>query len=478
MPAHDLFLRKRALRAWALFACGLAFAAMAWAAAEAPLKPDSASVGGTRVEDGALALRVALSHAVYNQATPRTLALKVDLVSPAAPPADRPPLNLALILDRSGSMAEDKKFAYTVEAARAVIENLSERDIVSLIAYNDRALVLSPAGKVVNKAFLFHRLDDISPEGPTDLSAGLLEGIAQVNSKSAEGQIKHVLLLTDGLANRGVTSDGAIRKIVEKAKAKGVGVSTLGCGTEFNEKLLTAMATAGGGRYTYVRSAEQLPTAFQQELGGLLEVVAQNVRLELTVTQGGLIREVHGQLLERPVPAHEMNIGNWRAGERGVLIAELTPSQFKPDAAIEVAVKLTFDDPQTSERVQRVSSARASFASAVSAQSSRENQEVVLYCAVMDALDSAVEGLEGFDQERYGQARKQFDQRYNQARTFALANRNQDLLNQTFLLKHFMEELEAARAEGKIHDHTALKAKFDKESDYRRYLLFHHKAPR
>lgn len=93
-------------------------------------------------------------------------------------------------------------------------------------------------------------------------------------------------------------------------------------------------------------------------------------------------------------------------------------------------------------------------------------------------MDSAVEGVEGFDQERYGRARKQFDQRYEQARKFALANRNQDLLNQTFLLKHFMEELEVSRSQGKIHDHAELKTKFQKESDYRRYLLFHHREPR
>ena len=263
--------------------------------------PDKSAQPAVSAEGGALTLRAAVSHSSYSQSTPAPLLLKVDYASPAAPPTNRPPLNIALVLDRSSSMAEDKKFAYTMEAAREVIENLSDRDIISIVAFNERVLVLSPAGRVVNKPFLYHRLDDIVPEGFTDISAGLLEGLAQVNSQSGEGQVKQVLLLTDGQANRGVTDPSALRKTVEKARAKGVGLSTLGCGTNYNEKLLTAMAEAGGGRYTYVRSPEQIPDAFKEELRGLLEVVAQNARLEITVEQG-MITKVFGQLWEQPRP--------------------------------------------------------------------------------------------------------------------------------------------------------------------------------
>ena len=141
MQPPDRFRRLRTIARWALFGSGVMVASLRLAAAVPAAKSNVVPAQTPRVEDGVLALRVALSHAAYNQAAPRTLTLKVDLLSSAAPPTDRPPLNLALVLDRSGSMAEDKKFAYTIEAARAVIENLSERDIVSLVAYNERALV-------------------------------------------------------------------------------------------------------------------------------------------------------------------------------------------------------------------------------------------------------------------------------------------------------------------------------------------------
>ena len=163
-------------------------------------------------------------------------------------PKDRRPLNLALVFDRSGSMAEDKKFPFAMQAARLVVENLADRDVISLIVFNDRAAVLAPAGRAVNKDFLHYRLGQFDPQGYTILSAGLLEAFAQIDSESTAEQLNRVIVLTDGLANRGVTDPEKLRNLVATARARGIGVSTLGYGTEFDEKLLTDLATAGGGR--------------------------------------------------------------------------------------------------------------------------------------------------------------------------------------------------------------------------------------
>lgn len=374
-------------------------------------------------------------------------------------------------------MAEDKKFAYTINAAREVIANLSDRDTISLIVFNERVLVLSPAGRAVNKQFLFHRLEEIAPEGYTDLSAGLLEGIAQVNSQAADGQIKQVLLLTDGKANRGVTGVASLHKTVEKARDKGVNLSTLGCGTDYDEKLLTAMADAGGGRYTYVRSPEQIPDAFKEELRGLLEVTAQNARLEIAVEQGA-ITKVFGQVWDNPpVSSHQINIGNLRAGERGIVLLALKLANHQPDATLRVTAKLTFDDPQAGERVVRAASAQAGFAPDAS-QTAEVNEEVQIYGGLLGALEAATEGGEGYDRQRYQQALMGFAQWQGRARDFARSTRNQELLNYTFLLKHLLQEMEAAEAQGRMHEHAEAREKLKKEGDYQRYLLFHHREPR
>lgn len=205
-------------------------------------------------QDGSVALQATPGRTPDGQ----RLLLKVDYAATTPARADRQPLNIALVFDSSASMADARKLRYTIDAARMVIENLTDRDSVALVAFNDRATVLSGAGRVVNKPFLYHRLAEITPQSLTNLSAGLLEGIAQVDAVSTEGQVRQVLLLTDGRANRGETKPAALRHIVQEAKARGIGLSTFGVGSDFNESLIADMAAAGGGRYTYVKSPEQI----------------------------------------------------------------------------------------------------------------------------------------------------------------------------------------------------------------------------
>jgi hypothetical protein len=265
----------------------------------------------------------------------------------------------------------------------------------------------------------------------------------------------------------------ALRKIVEAAHAKGVGVSTLACGTDFDEKLLTDMATVGGGRYTYVKSSEQLPAAFKEELRGLLEVVAQNVRLDVVVKQGGTISKVYGQPLQQSAPSYQLQIGNLRAGERGSVMLALKPADFRPGATLEVTAKLTYDATETGERLVRTTAARAAFAAADSDVKVEANEEVVLCGAAMDAMDLAVTALQNFDLDRYTRARTSFDQSHERVRQYALAHRNQDLLNEAFLLKHFMDELQAIRGPGTPTLSDA-PSQLEKQSDYQNYQLLHH----
>ncbi len=416
--------------------------------------------------DGAVILRISWGRAADRHSGSPGLLLKVDYAANTAVRSDRPPLNIALVLDSSASMAEERKLVYTIDAARWVIENLSDRDSVAIVAFNDRATVLSGAGRVVNKPFLYHRLDEIAPQNFTNLSAGLLEGIAQVDSRNAEGQVRQVFLLTDGRANRGEIRPSALRKIVQEARARGIGVSTFGVGGDFNESLITDMATAGGGRYTYVKSPEQIPTAFQEELHGLLQVVAQNSSLVVAVT-GGAITKVYGQLRDEASAVSTLVIGDLRATESGFFLAELRPTGADP--AMRAQVRLVYDDPQTAKRVSQVIDTNAR-------RDDRPDEgSVAMLASILDAVESADAAVQGFDIDRYRQAQATFDQLYRRARELALRDQDQALLNQTFVLKHFMGELAAEDQEGLLHGHREAQEKLKKESHYLRYLLTHHR---
>lgn len=422
-------------------------------------------------------LHAAFSHAGYTNGMPHPLLLKIDYsVSGPSGQSERPPLNIALVLDRSGSMAEMRKLPFTLEAAREVIQNMSERDVLSIVAFSNKAVVLSPAGRVVNKAFLLHRLEEVAPGGYTDISAGLLEGIAQIDSQYADGQVQHVFVLTDGIANRGITAPEGLSKVVAKAHARGIGVSTFGCGTEFNEKRLAEMANAGGGRYTYVKEPEQIPTAFVEELHGLLQVAAQNATIDVNVG-GGQITKIYGQLIQGPVASYKFDIGNLRAGERGTIVMEVTPARFEDGTVVESELRFSCDNPQAASRFMQIIKTHASFAAKGDAAQLGENDEVILYGNVLGALEQAEQAAKGLDAERARQAHASFEQLYEQAHQSALAANDQELLNDTFLLKHFMEELAAAEKETLLHNHKAVRAKLTKQGHYEEYLLKHHRLP-
>lgn len=414
-----------------------------------------------------ITLRLLLSRSACRNTPTPCLFLKVEYAAQERTPRDRPPLNIALVLDSSASMAEERKLPYTLEAARMVIENAADSDILALVAFNNQAIVLSGAGRVVNKPFLLHRLDEIAPDNYTNLSAGLLEGIAQVSANSAAVQVKHVLLLTDGQANRGETSSAALRHIAQQAKRRGIGVSTFGVGSDFNEKLLADVATGGGGRYVYVGTPEEIPTAFQNELHGLLEVVAQNAVIEIAVLSAEIGR-VYGQLLDEPTSLHKLVIGDLRATERGFILAELKSSTPDGTASLQADVRLVFDAPEAGARLSREASVRGP------ASSAPEDRGVALLSATLEALETADLAAQGLDVERYRVAKVSFERLYAEARGFAMRNRDQELLNQTFVLKHFMEELTAAENEGLLHGHQAARSRLQKESHYLRYLLTHH----
>lgn len=432
-------------------------------------KPDAEVVAG------AVTMRAALSHSFYSRSVPDRLILKIDLSAATGQPRKRRRLNLALVFDRSGSMADEHKFRHAMQAANIVFENLSEHDIVSLIAFNEKPVVLSPAGRAVNKDFLRYRLNQFRPSGNTNLSAALLEAFAQIDSKSADGQLKRVIVLTDGMANRGVTDPEKLRKLVAAAHARGIGVSTLGCGTEFSEEVLTNLAKAGGGRYTYVRSGEQIPGAVAAELDGLLDVVAQNAKVEIRAASGADITRVYGRPIANPVPFYTFELGDIRDGERGSILVELAPNSFEDDSMVRVDVTMTLDSPETGTRDQYTIRSEATFSKSADRARKSENENVLVYVNVLDAMEKADQALQGLDLDRFKEARVLFTQSYEAAHRRAIDTRDQQLLNQTFLLRHFMAELSAASNSALMHDHDEARRQLKKDADYRRYLMEHHR---
>ena len=195
----------------------------------------------------------------------------------------RVPLNISLVLDRSGSMSGNK-IAYAKKAAGFVIEQLSNEDIVSIVNYDDKVEITIPSEPVKNKELIKKKIDELFDRGTTNLTGGMLEGYTQVKSTRKEGYVNRVLLLTDGLANQGITDPAQMKKIVEKKYTEeGIALSTFGLGADYNEDLLTMLAEIGRANYYFIDNPDKIPTIFASELKGLLSVVAQNAWVEVKI---------------------------------------------------------------------------------------------------------------------------------------------------------------------------------------------------
>jgi Ca-activated chloride channel family protein len=225
----------------------------------------------------------------------------LDVLVRILPPAQdklikRPPLNLGLILDRSGSMAGSNKIEFTRQAAIYTVEQLLPSDRVSVTVFDNTVETIVPNTKAVNKASIIQLLKQIQPGGSTALHTALMEGCRQVNQFKLRDGLNRVMLLSDGLANVGETNADAIASDVKRWSQQGIGSTALGVGTDYNEDLLEAIALSGDGNYYYIETPAQIESMFQTELHGLVGTVGTKVSLGVEPASGVTVVDVLNDL--------------------------------------------------------------------------------------------------------------------------------------------------------------------------------------
>lgn len=206
----------------------------------------------------------------------------------------RAPLNLTVVIDHSGSMSGDK-ILYAKKAAKYVVDKLSETDFLSIVMYDSQVSVVWPSQAVKDKEKIKKLIDGITDNSGTNLGGGLLEGYVQTKKSFKADYVNRVLLMSDGLANEGITSQDALQKIAkENCQEYKISLSTFGIGLDFNENLMTGIAEHGCGRYYFIDDPEHIPTIFEQELNGLLNLVASDVKLKVKIPKGMNLEKVFG----------------------------------------------------------------------------------------------------------------------------------------------------------------------------------------
>lgn len=219
-------------------------------------------------------------------------AVEIDVLvrvqAPDQPPAgrgQRAPLHLALVLDRSGSM-HGRPLEEAKRCAIEVVERLSPRDRVAVVAYDDEVVVHHAAAPVTDLGRLRRAIAAIHCGGSTALHAGWVAGAQQLLPWVRSGALSRVLLLSDGQANQGLTDPATIAGEAAELAALGVTSSTYGLGHHFNEELMTALAQAGEGNARYGETADDLREPFLTELALLDALWAKRVSLRVTPAPG------------------------------------------------------------------------------------------------------------------------------------------------------------------------------------------------
>lgn len=248
----------------------------------------------------------------------------------------RAPLNLAFVLDRSGSMGGGKLEAVK-RAARDLILRLHPDDRVSVVAFDDRVDTVARAGRADDQAGLIRSLMALEPGGSTNLSGGWLQGRALVHEGLASDGVNRVILLTDGLANQGVTDPAVLRRLCGEALESRVSTTTVGVGAGYDEDLLADLAEAGGGATYYIERLDQTAGIFEEELEGLLSIAAQNLTVRIRARDAVSLATVHHTYPSTVEPDDTLALflGDLHAREPSEVLADFVVErgQGTPDGA-------------------------------------------------------------------------------------------------------------------------------------------------
>jgi Ca-activated chloride channel family protein len=211
--------------------------------------------------------------------------------------AGRAPLNLCLVLDRSGSM-EGAPFEFAKQACAYLVDQLTEQDVLSIVTFSDTVDVVMPPRKIVNKQLVKDHIMRLTVGDTTNIYDALVVGTQQATSVNLPGYQTHLILLTDGEPTVGIKDFSTIVSAAARAKEFGFHITALGFGPDYNEELLAGIARRSGGKYYYINQPQRIPEVFQQELVRLMTVVARNPKLEVHLARWVQVRQAFGGELQ------------------------------------------------------------------------------------------------------------------------------------------------------------------------------------
>jgi Ca-activated chloride channel homolog len=320
---------------------------------------------------------------------------------------NKPPLNISLVIDRSGSMDGDK-LNYAKKAVDFVIDNVSADDTLSIVQYDNIVEVVSESAKVQHKSLLHQKVKQITSRSATNLSGGMLEGYSQVAKTKQNGFVNRVLLLSDGLANVGITDPTTLQQMVQKKfREEGIALSTFGVGADFDEKLMTNLSEYGGANYYFIEKPDLIPQIFAKELEGLLAVIAQNTQLQITFPAEMLsCQKVYGYPYTVQRNTIAVNFNDVFSGEKKAILAKFEVKK-SIENGLQFSTKLTYDDvAETLGKVTHEEQINVQMTVSSEMQKMGLNHEVISNIALFESNEWLEQATDEADKRDFDKAKE------------------------------------------------------------------------
>ena len=262
------------------------------------------------------------------------------------------PLNLSLVIDKSGSMADADKMSRVKTALLAMLPRLREEDTLSIVVFDCAAEVLMPARRLSDRASVERLIRGIEPGSCTNIHAGLMLGYREALKSYSRDATNRVVLLTDGIANEGVTDPKKIAAESLSYNDRGVDLSTIGVGFDLNTDLLRELAKSGRGLYHFVADAQDIEKVFIKELQSLISPVATSPVVEIDYGPGLELAQVYGYEPRRGERGLSIKLDNMNNGLTQVVMLRFRTARGRETGLrFPVTVRFTYYDLEKKRQV-------------------------------------------------------------------------------------------------------------------------------
>jgi Ca-activated chloride channel family protein len=255
--------------------------------------------------------------------------------------APRPPINLALVVDTSGSM-EGKSIEDARAASLALVDALSPGDRLAVVAYHSTAEVLVPSTLLDTKSIarVKERIGGMKAQGTTDMAGGLRAGLGEVLTSFQQSGVNRVVLLGDGVPN----NEAEILPLAQSAGQRAVSITTRGLGLDYNETLMAAVAQQSGGGFHFIKESSAVASVFKEEVLRLKQVVSKGAVLRLATGPGVSVKSVVGLPASISSAGANVTLGDMSEGDQRDVIVRLSATGRRPGSVVELLdAVLTFN---------------------------------------------------------------------------------------------------------------------------------------